>query len=48
MITIAGEWVWEADGAGLGDGFGAGEVIPLIEAQGVGVADVGDEGQEEE
>jgi hypothetical protein len=29
-----------------GDGFGIGEVHPLIYVQGVGIADVGDEGHE--
>ena len=34
--------------AGLGYGFGIGEVHPLIDVQGIGVADMGDEGQEED
>ena len=38
--------------AGPGDGFGVGQVSPFIDVQGVGIADMGDEGhdagQEEE
>ena len=46
-MSCAGEGVGESDGAGLGEGFGAGEVHSFTDVQGIGVADMGDEGHEE-
>ena len=40
--------VGKINGARLGDGFGVGEVHPLINMQGVGLDDTCDEGQEED
>jgi len=45
---VPGERVGEICGAGLGDGFGTSKAHPLIKVRGVCVADMRDEGHQED